>query len=117
MEVFKEFTFDSAHWLPNVSPDHKCRRLHGHTYRVVVGVEGPVDDVTGFVMDFGDLKSIVKPVIDGLDHIVLNNVIDNPTAENLVDWLWAVFEEDLELSFLEVWETPTSGARRRAVFS
>jgi len=116
VEIFKEFTFDSAHWLPNVPPGHKCGGMHGHTYRVVLAVCGEQDETTGFVMDFGDLKEIVKPVLDDLDHSVLNDWLENPTAENLVDWLWTCFEDDLDLCYIEVWETPTSGARRRAVF-
>lgn len=114
MEIFKEFTFDAAHWLPNVPKGHKCGNLHGHTYRVLVGITGPVSEETGFVMDFGDFKKIVKQYIDDLDHSCLNDHIINPTAENLVSWLWAVLDDhNLSLSFIEVWETPTSGARRR----
>jgi 6-pyruvoyltetrahydropterin/6-carboxytetrahydropterin synthase len=117
VEVFKEFTFDAAHWLPNVPKGHKCGRMHGHTYRVVICVEGPVDEETGFVIDFGDLKEIVRPYIEGFDHICLNDLIENPTAENLVLFLWEELRhfEDLPLAYIEVWETPTSGARKRAV--
>ena len=119
MEIFKEFTFDAAHWLPNVPAGHKCGNMHGHTYRVVVGVEGEVDPHTGFVMDFGDLKAVVKPLIEWLDHSCLNDKLVNPTAENIVEFMWEVFteEDSLPISFVEVWETPTSGARRRAVSS
>lgn len=118
MEIFKEFTFDAAHFLPYVPEGHKCGRMHGHTYRVVVAVTGEVDPDTGFIIDFGDLKEVVKPIIDDLDHQVLNDIFENPTAENLVNALWEWFEDELpvSLSSLEVWETPTSGARRRAVF-
>ncbi len=117
MEIFKEFTFDAAHWLPNVPAGHKCGRMHGHTYRVVIGVEGPVDEETGFVIDFADLKGIVKPYIEDLDHTCLNDLIENPTAENLVLFLWRALRdfEDLPLSYIEVWETPNSGARKRAL--
>lgn len=114
MEIFKEFTFDSAHWLPGVPAGHKCRNLHGHTYRVVIAVTGPIDKETGFVMDFGELKAIVQPLIDDLDHSVLNEHINNPTAENLVKWFWDILaHEDVPLTSIEVWETPTSGARKR----
>ncbi len=114
MEIFKEFTFDAAHWLPNVPAGHKCGRMHGHTYRVVVAVKGKVNPHTGFVMDFGDLKDAVKPYIDDLDHQVLNDWISNPTAENLTKWFWKLLkQEGLPLSCIEVWETPTSGACKR----
>ena len=111
IEVFKEFTVDSAHFLPNVPEGHKCGNIHGHTYRVKLGVAGPVDPHTGFVIDFGDLKAAVKPLIDQLDHSFLNDTLDNPTCENLAEYLWSRI--DLELSFVEVWETPTSGCVKR----
>lgn len=115
IEVFKEFTFDAAHYLPNVPEGHKCGAMHGHTYRVKFGVAGEVDPHTGFVIDFGDLKEAVKPVIDLLDHSLLNNWIPNPTCENLAEFLWRA-AEDIQFSFIEVWETPTSGCVKRAVF-
>jgi len=108
MEVFKEFTFDSAHWLPNVPEGHKCGRMHGHTYRVKLTVSGGINPHTGFVIDFGDLKAKAKPVIDALDHQTLNDFIPNPTCENLALYLAAKIGG---LSFIEVWETPTSGCR------
>lgn len=117
MELFRNFTFESAHSLPNVAQGHKCSRIHGHSYRLLVTVEGDVDPDTGFVIDFGDLKRVVEPVLEQLDHHVLNDVIYNPTCENLIDWLWIRFErpELYELSSVELWETATSGCRRRAV--
>ncbi|MEM6456061.1 MAG: 6-carboxytetrahydropterin synthase, partial [Acidobacteriota bacterium] len=68
MEIAKTFTFEAAHWLPNVPPDHKCRHLHGHSYRVTVHIEGDIDPALGWVIDFADIKRIVKPHIDLLDH-------------------------------------------------
>lgn len=115
MEIFKEFTFDAAHWLPNVPEGHKCRRLHGHTYRVRVSVAGDVDPHTGFVIDFGDLKAKVKPLIDQLDHSLLNDIVINPTAENITNYLWECLSGQFNLTSIETWETPTSGAKR-AVF-
>jgi 6-pyruvoyltetrahydropterin/6-carboxytetrahydropterin synthase len=117
VEIFKEFTFDAAHWLPNVPAGHKCGKLHGHTYRVVIAVEGPVNQHTGFVLDFADLKEAAKHTIDWLDHSCLNDSLRNPTAENLVDYFWEILTEEdgLQVSSIEVWETPTSGARRRAL--
>jgi 6-pyruvoyltetrahydropterin/6-carboxytetrahydropterin synthase len=108
MEVFKEFTFDAAHWLPNVPDGHQCGRMHGHTYRVRLTVAGEVDPTSGFVIDFGDLKGKAKPVIDSLDHTVLNDSLANPTCENLAIFLGHKIDG---LSVIEVWETPTSGCR------
>ena len=90
MEIFKEFKFDSAHCLPSAPVGHKCRRLHGHTYRVVVHVEGPVDKELGWIVDFADIKKAMKPLINQLDHHYLNDIegLETPTAEALADWLW-----------------------------
>jgi 6-pyruvoyltetrahydropterin/6-carboxytetrahydropterin synthase len=90
MEVFREFRFESAHWLPNVPEDHKCRRLHGHSFRVDVHVEGPVDPELGWVVDFGDIDAAFGPIFDAVDHRCLNDVagLENPTSEHLARWVW-----------------------------
>jgi 6-pyruvoyltetrahydropterin/6-carboxytetrahydropterin synthase len=113
MELFKEFTFEAAHRLPSVPEGHKCHRLHGHSYRVQVHVEGEVDPSTGMVIDFGDISAVVKPLInDQLDHYYLNDIegLENPTSENLARWLWARIKPVLpHLSVVQVRETCTSG--------
>ena len=90
--ITKAFTFDSAHWLPNVPEGHKCGRLHGHTYKVTLAVEGDLDPTLGWIVDFGDLKDIWKPLEKRLDHFCLNDIegLENPTAENMARW---IFEE------------------------
>ncbi|GAA3036212.1 6-carboxytetrahydropterin synthase QueD [Actinokineospora globicatena] len=115
MEIFREFTFEAAHRLPNVPEGHKCARLHGHSYRVVVAVSGPLDPVAGWVMDFGDLKAAVKPVIAELDHYYLNEIpgLENPTSEVLAEWLWGRLSGALPLSAITVRETCTSGCTYR----
>ena len=112
MQIYKEFTFEAAHLLPNVPPGHKCRRLHGHSFRVAVHVEGELDPVLGWVMDFGEIKDVVKPVIARLDHYFLNEIpgLENPTSENLARWLWNELKPLLPpLSAIEIRETCTSG--------
>lgn len=112
MELFKEFGFEAAHHLPNVPDGHKCARLHGHSFRVRVSVEGPVGDDTGWVMDFADVSAVVRPVIDELDHRYLNEIdgLANPTSENVAIWLWQRLKVDLPgLGAVEVRETCTSG--------
>lgn len=114
MEIFKEFTFEAAHRLPNLPPEHKCSRLHGHSFRVRVCVSGPVDDRTGWVLDFGDIKALCKPVIDELDHRYLNEIpgLENPTSERIAMWLWDRIRPQLPLlSAVEVRETCTAGCR------
>jgi 6-pyruvoyltetrahydropterin/6-carboxytetrahydropterin synthase len=112
MEIFKEFTFEAAHLLPNVPPEHKCRRLHGHSFHVIIYVQGEVGQDSGWVMDFGDLKQHFKPVYDRLDHRYLNDIdgLENPTSENLARWIWNELKPKLPLlSKIEVRETCTSG--------
>lgn len=116
MEVFKEFTFEAAHRLPNVAPDHKCARLHGHSFRVRVCVEGPVGTDSGWVVDFGDIKAAAAPVHDALDHRYLNEVpgLENPTSEVVARWIWDRLAPTLAgLSRIVVHETCTSGAEYR----
>ncbi len=112
MEIFKVFQIEAAHFLPNVPPDHKCRRMHGHSFRIEVHVAGPVEAETGWVMDFADLKQAFKPLFEQLDHRCLNDIdgLENPTSENLARWIWSRLQPELPgLSKIVVQETCTSG--------
>lgn len=112
MDIFKEFTFEAAHRLPNVPPDHKCYRLHGHSFRVELHVRGDVGVETGWVMDFGDIKKAFQPFYDQLDHQYLNEIegLSNPTSENLARWIWRQLQPALPgLCEIVVRETCTSG--------
>ncbi len=112
MEIFKQFTFDSAHFLPNVPPGHKCREMHGHTYRLVVYIEGNLDKDLGWVMDFAVVKKVIDPIVKRLDHHLLNNIegLENPTCEMIAVWLWDQIKPDIPLlKRIELHETPTSG--------
>jgi 6-pyruvoyltetrahydropterin/6-carboxytetrahydropterin synthase len=116
MEIYKEFTFEAAHRLPNVAGGHKCARLHGHSYRVSVHVEGEVGEADGWVLDFGDVSDAVKPVIKQLDHYYLNEIagLENPTSEVLAVWLWDRLVDELQgLTKVGVRETCTSGCLYR----
>ncbi|TDW18963.1 6-carboxytetrahydropterin synthase QueD [Kribbella kalugense] len=111
-EIYREFTFEAAHLLPNVPTGHKCGRLHGHSYRVEVHLVGSVGDDTGWVQDFGDLKAAFKPLEAQLDHNFLNEVegLKNPTSEVLAKWIWDRLVTELpNLSEIRVRETCTSG--------
>src|SRR6266545_28157 len=90
MEVFKEFRFEAAHRLPNTPAEHKCSRLHGHSFKVEVHIRGPVAPNAGWVMDFADIKHAFQPLHDELDHNYLNEIegLKNPTSENLARWIW-----------------------------
>lgn len=113
MEIFKEFVFEAAHRLPNVPEDHKCYRLHGHSFRVEIHVRGPVGHETGWVQDFGIIKEAFKPYYDQLDHHYLNEDVEgleNPTSENIARWIWDRVQPALPLlSKVIVRETCTSG--------
>src|SRR5689334_15827645 len=113
MEIYKEFTFEAAHRLPNVPADHKCARLHGHSYRVQIWVKGPVDDKLGWVMDFAEIKGAFEPLRMKLDHYYLNEIegLENPTSEVLAAWIWKRLQPTLPLlSKIVVSETCTSAA-------
>ena len=112
MEIFREFTFEAAHRLPHVPDGHKCGRLHGHSYRVAVYVEGRVGETTGWVSDFSELSAAMKPLLAQLDHYYLNDVegLENPTSEVLARWIWERLRDRLpEISQVLVHETCTSG--------
>lgn len=112
MTIFKKFTFDSAHYLPNVPEGHKCRGMHGHTYLLSVFFAGRPDPQYGWVMDYARIKKVIQPIIDIVDHKVLNNVegLENPTCELLAEWLWNKIKVEIPaLSRIELHETPTSG--------
>ena len=112
MEIYKQFTFEAAHRLPNVPPGHKCARLHGHSFEVTVHVRGPLSAHEGWVMDFADLKASVKPVIEELDHYYLNDItgLENTTSEVIARWIWRRLAPALSgLSQIVVRETCTSG--------
>ena len=112
MEIYKDFSFDSAHFLPHVPDGHKCKNMHGHTYKLRVFVKGVPHPHLGWVMDFKELKDIVNPIIDTLDHKLINDIegLQNPTAENITIWIWNKIKPLLSnLSKIELYETPTTG--------
>lgn len=116
MEIWKDFTFEAAHLLPRVPEGHKCRRLHGHSYRVRVVVEGDLDPDLAWVVDYADLREAFEPIRRQLDHFYLNDIggLENPTTEALAKWIWERLKPDLPaLSRVEIGETCTSGCAYR----
>ena len=110
-ELVKTFRFDAAHSLTGVPKGHKCSHMHGHGYRVDVHVAGPVDPKAGWVMDYADLKRVVGPLIDSLDHQNLNDIpgLENSTSELLAKYLWDRILPSLPgLQAVVVWESDTS---------
>ena len=114
--IWKRFSLECAHWLPNVPEDHKCRRLHGHSFQVEVHVAGEPQEDSGWLMDFAEIANVWKPVHEQLDHRCLNDVpgLENPTSERLAAWIWTRLAPTLRgLSEVVVEETCTSGCRYR----
>jgi 6-pyruvoyltetrahydropterin/6-carboxytetrahydropterin synthase len=112
MEIYKDFSVEAAHRLPNVPEGHKCARLHGHSFQVRIVVSGHPGESSGWVMDFSDIKKVFKPTFERLDHHYLNDIagLENPTSENLAIWIWDQLKIDLpELCRIEIKETCTSG--------
>lgn len=112
MEIFKEFSFEAAHRLPRVPPGHKCERLHGHSFRVILYVTGQVDESVGWILDFADIKAAFAPTLKRLDHYYLNEVdgLENPTSENIARWIWKETRPRLpQLSKVVLYETCTAG--------
>lgn len=112
MEIYREFAFDAAHFLPNVPPGHKCKDIHGHTYHIRIYIQGSPDKNLGWIIDFKELKNLITPVIDEVDHHLINNVpgLENPTAENLTIWFWQKLKPLFpSLSRIELKETPNTG--------
>ena len=111
MELRKTFHIEAAHRLPHVPVGHKCARLHGHSFTIEVVLEGPVGALTGWVMDYAEIKEAFKPIYDRLDHNYLNEVpgLENPTSENLALWVWRFLKPSLPLlTEIVVAETCTS---------
>lgn len=112
----KTFTFEAAHLLPNFPAGHKCRRLHGHSFKVEVRVAGDVDPQTGILVDYGDIGAACEPLRKQLDHYYLNEIagLENPTSEVLAGWLWERLKPALpQLAAIIVYETCTSRCEYR----
>lgn len=112
MIVFKSFKFEAAHYLPNVPDGHKCKRLHGHSFRVVIHASGEVDADVGWVIDFADIKKAFDPILTELDHHYLNEIpgLENPTSENIARYLWKRLSSNLpQLHQIDVHETCNAG--------
>lgn len=110
--IFKDFHFEAAHRLPHVPEDHKCGRLHGHSFMVRLELTGEVDSKSGWLVDFSDVKRIFKPIWQQLDHHYLNEIegLENPTSEVLAQWIWYKTKPLLPLlSAVMVQETCNAG--------
>lgn len=111
VELCREYRFEAAHQLPKVPAGHRCARLHGHSYKIEVFISGPTDEESGWLIDFYDLDHAVQPIVEALDHRLLNELpgLQNPTCERLCGWIWQRLAPALpQLSAITVWETVDS---------
>lgn len=112
MTVYKNFHFDAAHYLPLTDKNHKCHKMHGHTYHVGIYISGNELNEFGWLVDFSDIKKEFKPILDTLDHSCLNDIpgLENPTCENLAIWIYDKLKMNLKsISEIHVRETMSSG--------
>jgi 6-pyruvoyltetrahydropterin/6-carboxytetrahydropterin synthase len=111
MELRKTFQFEAAHRLPGLPENHKCWRLHGHSFQVTIIVAGECDPKMGWVMDYADITRAFKPFWEQLDHHYLNEIpgMENPTSEIIASWIWEHLKPRLPLlTGIEVAETCTA---------
>ncbi len=111
VRLSKTFTFEAAHFLPSFPEGHKCRRMHGHSFRVDVFVEGEIPEGRHYLIDYGEIKQVIEPLRQQLDHYLLNEIegLENPTSEMIAKWLWERIKPQLSLlSEIRVHETCTS---------
>ncbi len=117
--ITKKFDFEAAHFIPAFEEGHKCREMHGHSFKVEVKIKGELNEELGILMDFADIKAVVKPYIEYMDHACLNTLgerddialLKNPTSENICIWLYQELAPKLPmLKSISVAETCTSGA-------
>jgi len=112
VEIYKKFSIEAAHRLPNVPEGHKCGRLHGHSFQVTLHICGQIDEQKGWIMDFSELKQKFSSLYDQLDHHYLNEIkgLENPTSENIARWIWQHLKPELPtLCKIQIQETCTSG--------
>jgi 6-pyruvoyltetrahydropterin/6-carboxytetrahydropterin synthase len=107
----KDFGFEAAQTLPNVPPGHKCRQMHGHSFKVEVSIEGEVDPHLGWIYDHSRISRAMAPLLDRMDHAYLNEIegLENPTIELMAAWLWKKLEPACPgLCEIVIHETPTA---------
>lgn len=116
VRLSKSFRFEAAHDLPTFPEGHKCRRLHGHSFRFDVIVEGEVAEERGYLIDYGDIKRVTDPIVRRLDHYYLNEIegLENPTSEVIARWIWRQLKPQLPLlASIVVHETCSSTCEYR----
>lgn len=111
MKLKQHFQIESARFLPHLASDHPCSRLHGHSFKIILSITGPVIPPKQWVMDYHEINLIVLPILKLIDHRVLNEVegLENPTSEVLARWIYDKVKEKIPLlTSVNISETPTT---------
>ena len=111
VRLTKDYLFEAAQTLPEAPAGHKCRGMHGHSFKVEISVEGEVDPATGWVYDHAEISRAMKPLLAQLDHSYLNEIegLENPTIENMAHWFWQKLQAPCPgLCEIVIHETPTA---------
>ncbi len=117
--LVKEFRFEAAHTLPSLPEGHKCRQMHGHSFRMEIIIEGEVDEEIGWIYDHKKISEAMDPLLEQLDHSYLNDIpgLESPTIERMCAWFWRKLEAQLPgLEEVVIYETPTASCRFRGEF-
>ena len=118
LELKQHFQIESARFLPHLPSSHPCSRMHGHSFKIVLTLLGETDPKLGWVIDYNDIEKAIRPLLQQLDHRVLNEVegLANPTSENLCVWLFERGQKVLPLlKKVTVAETPATECSYPAV--
>ena len=112
MIVYKKFNIESARSIPNLPKTHPCHHIHGHSFKIIISVKGPVNKQNGFVVDFQDIDDAFSSFKKELDHSYLNDIegLQNPTSENICIWIWDKIQSSLPNIYkIEIKETDSTG--------
>lgn len=90
IEIRKSFEIESARFLPKLPKTHPCSKTHGHSFKITLRLQGPIDAKIGWLIDYNDITQIAAPILKKIDHVILNEVdgLKNPTTENITVWLY-----------------------------
>jgi 6-pyruvoyltetrahydropterin/6-carboxytetrahydropterin synthase len=117
--IIKDFRFEAAQTLPNLPDTHKCTKMHGHSFKIEIVIEGEVDPKIGWVYDHAEISHAMKPLMDRLDHSYLNEIegLENPTIEIMAGWFWQKLAPQLPgLVEIIIHETPSARCVFRGEF-
>ena len=97
MKIFKKYFFETAHYMPNFPDDHKFSKIHGHSYELIIYLEGKYETKNGWIMNYEDIDKYVNPLLKKIDHNLMNHIkgLENPTSENIAKWFWVNLKIDL----------------------